>query len=214
MSAATSDPTLDPSPDRSPSARAARTRERLLDAAGQCFASQGFSRATVEEIAHSAGVSKGLVYHHFRSKDEILLAVLDRTLEQWEAVGTPPDPSQGAAEALATLQRNTIGWARQNPLVRAIIRLDPMVRQAVGSDWVEHVIAGFQGRIVECIEAGVATGELRRDLDIARTADVVRMLVFSMLEHMHSPGAIDSVDDDFVEASLDVILRGISNPSH
>src|SRR5512134_3890312 len=66
--------------------RAERTRQRILDAAAQCFAASGFSRTTVEAIAAGAGVSKALVYHHFRAKEAIFEELLERTLSEWARV--------------------------------------------------------------------------------------------------------------------------------
>ncbi|MEE9280220.1 MAG: helix-turn-helix domain-containing protein [Myxococcota bacterium] len=71
-----------PSESSSPPAR--RSRRRILEAAGRCLAAQGFGKTTVEQIASTAGVSKVLVYHHFRGKQEILEAVLEDTLADWE----------------------------------------------------------------------------------------------------------------------------------
>ena len=50
------------------SERVERKRQRILDAAGQCFAASGYAKTTVEEIARSAGVTKALVYQHIRGK--------------------------------------------------------------------------------------------------------------------------------------------------
>jgi len=55
--------------------KSARTRARLMDAAVQLFARDGFEAASVNEIARVAGVVNGTFYAHFRDKDEIAAAV-------------------------------------------------------------------------------------------------------------------------------------------
>jgi DNA-binding transcriptional regulator YbjK len=50
-----------------------RTRAALLDAAAEVFARRGLDGATLEEIADVAGFTRGAVYHHFASKDELFL---------------------------------------------------------------------------------------------------------------------------------------------
>ncbi len=57
----------------------AERRQQILEAARQLFLDQGFDQASVEEIAEAAEVSKGLVYFYFRSKDEILAALVRET---------------------------------------------------------------------------------------------------------------------------------------
>jgi AcrR family transcriptional regulator len=59
-----------------------QTRERLLDAAAEVFSQRGFQAASVEEVAETAGYSKGAVYSNFTSKEELFLALLDRHLER------------------------------------------------------------------------------------------------------------------------------------
>ena len=54
------------------SANAAEKRRVILDAAVRVFARQGFNQCRVSDIADEAGVAYGLVYHYFRSKDEVL----------------------------------------------------------------------------------------------------------------------------------------------
>jgi AcrR family transcriptional regulator len=48
------------------------SRQRILDAALEVFAKQGYNSATVNEIAKTARISKGLMYNYFKSKDEVL----------------------------------------------------------------------------------------------------------------------------------------------
>jgi AcrR family transcriptional regulator len=60
---------------RKPQERTAVTRDLLLSAAEQLFARVGYEKAQVEEIADAAGFSKGALYAHFKSKEELFLAL-------------------------------------------------------------------------------------------------------------------------------------------
>jgi AcrR family transcriptional regulator len=62
---------------RKPQERAAVTRNLLLNAAEQVFARVGYEKAQVEEIAEAAGFSKGALYAHFKSKEELFLALYE-----------------------------------------------------------------------------------------------------------------------------------------
>jgi AcrR family transcriptional regulator len=67
--------------------RSARAERRdagaaLLRAAAAVFAERGFQDASVEDIAHRAGYSKGAIYWHFESKDDLFLALLEERLER------------------------------------------------------------------------------------------------------------------------------------
>ena len=62
---------------------AAEKRRVILDAAVRVFAQQGFNQCRVSDIADEAGVAYGLVYHYFRSKDEVLDTLF---LERWNVM--------------------------------------------------------------------------------------------------------------------------------
>ncbi len=57
------------------------TREDILDAAAQVFRQKGFHGASMADIADAVGLQKASLYHHVTSKQEILLALLDRALD-------------------------------------------------------------------------------------------------------------------------------------
>jgi len=75
---------MDKTPDPIQELVVAARRKQILDAATQVFAEKGFHRATIKEIARVAGIADGTVYTYFASKDEVLLAVLDRLNETTE----------------------------------------------------------------------------------------------------------------------------------
>jgi len=58
--------------------RLEHTRSLLLDAAEDVFAEKGFTPATLDDIAHAAGYTKGAIYKHFAAKEDLFLAVSDR----------------------------------------------------------------------------------------------------------------------------------------
>jgi AcrR family transcriptional regulator len=58
--------------------RLERTRSLLLDAAEEVFAEKGFTTATLDDISRAAGYTKGAIYKHFATKEDLFLAVSDR----------------------------------------------------------------------------------------------------------------------------------------
>lgn len=71
------------------------TRERILVAAGRVFARKGFRAASLDEVAQDAGLTKGAIYWHFDSKNELFFALLDHKFAQHTA--SVPDELRAAA---------------------------------------------------------------------------------------------------------------------
>lgn len=87
------------------SERSEATIAAILKAARKRFAARGFDATSIDDIAAEAGVAKGAVYHHFRSKEEIFMKVLENV--QAELAATPPpglakisDPLEQIAAAI------------------------------------------------------------------------------------------------------------------
>lgn len=54
-----------------------KTKKLIFDAAIKCFSKKGFHKSTMDEIAETAGVAKGTLYYHFKSKEDIFKFVID-----------------------------------------------------------------------------------------------------------------------------------------
>ncbi len=63
---------------RTQAERSEATREQLVSAARQLFATKGFAATSIDDIVGAAGVTRGALYHHFRSKEEVFEAVFKR----------------------------------------------------------------------------------------------------------------------------------------
>jgi AcrR family transcriptional regulator len=65
-----------------PERRKERTRTALVDAAAEVFAKRGFNGASLDEIAETAGYTRGAIYKHFEGKDDLFYAVMNRVNER------------------------------------------------------------------------------------------------------------------------------------
>ncbi len=63
-----------------------QTRQKIVMAALQAFAEKGYASTTVSHIAREAGISKGLIYHYFSSKEEVLKGIFDMMVQEGEAI--------------------------------------------------------------------------------------------------------------------------------
>lgn len=80
--------------------RPQRGKQQLLDSATRLFATQGYFSTTIEQITDDAGVSKGLVYNYFASKEDLLVGLIEATTVRMEAVARTFDPDESLHDAL------------------------------------------------------------------------------------------------------------------
>ena len=121
---------------RKPQERAAATRNLLLSAAEQVFARVGYEKAQVEEIAEAAGFSKGALYAHFKSKEELFLALYETktasSLAKLRHVLNSAPTRDGKIDAFRSFYINLSkekDWALITLEVKLFIRRHPEVRE-------------------------------------------------------------------------------------
>lgn len=196
---------------RATTARSERTRKRILRAAGRAFAERG-AKATVEEIARRAGVSKALVYTYFDGKESLLRWVLDQTLRDWsehnwsEVARLAPE---SALEGIAVMHRASIDFARRHPVLRTILVRDERLPLSDTDQPLRVATDRWRQRLIAMIERGIASGELRSDLDPARTADVIRLWHLAFLDRLYAESLIDVADPELDRASVEMVQRGL-----
>jgi AcrR family transcriptional regulator len=86
--------------------RPQKGKQKLFDAAIKLFESQGYFATTVEQITVEAGVSKGLVYNYFKSKEELLAVLIAETTEKMESVAETLAPSASIEKSLSLFINN------------------------------------------------------------------------------------------------------------
>lgn len=206
-----SQPAPQAEPQRLP--RAERTRQRILEAAGLCFASAGFAKTTVEAIAARAGVSKGIVYHHYRGKEQILELVLENTMEEWSSAARLDEAlARGGSvlEAISEVHRGAVAFAREHPLVRSLFQLDnDVLLTLANSQAVRDSIETHRANMISALRIGIERGELRQELNPERAADIVRLHYMAILDHLFDPQWFD-VTDDLIDTGLDILFMGLA----
>ncbi|HEV7693308.1 MAG TPA: helix-turn-helix domain-containing protein [Hyphomonadaceae bacterium] len=81
-----------------------RTRAALIEAAGQVIGEKGFERASLEEVAARAGMTRGAIYGNFKSKEELLLAFVGT---HWRPLAPPLKKGAPLKEQLRIIARAT-----------------------------------------------------------------------------------------------------------
>src|SRR5436189_2539288 len=139
-------------------------RRLILEAAVRVFARKGFHTCRVGDIAEEAGVAHGLLYHYFRSKDEVLETIFR---DAWQRLATETDRIEASdvalREQLRRFARIYLGsWLMTPDLIAVLVREIARSR-AVGNraDEVGVVFRSLQRMIASAQERG----EVRADCD-------------------------------------------------
>lgn len=86
------------------------TIENILNVASKLFLEKGFERTRMQDIAETAGISKGAIYHHFKSKEEIINAVIDNQTQtnksMFENWLSETEAYSGKEKLIAILEKN------------------------------------------------------------------------------------------------------------
>ena len=95
----------------------ARTRKRLIEAAAAVIAEKGFDRASLEDIAALAGMTRGAVYGNFKNKEELFLALIET---QWKPIVPPLKPGASLKEQMRIVGKTVAREAKERRRYAAI----------------------------------------------------------------------------------------------
>ncbi len=191
------------------------SRQAILDSAGTVFREKGFSGSSIKEISARAGVSKSLIYHHFKSKREIWHAAVKDYLQRSGLVEKFFDVAAGGGAGLledfAGGEEGFFYFLQRNPgLVRMLDWLNLEGGAGMGLPDPEQRKA-ILDRMRELVKKGV----FRANVDPV----VLPILYMSICTGWFSsrrryadwfgPGVTcEEMDDRFIGAAMDIIMRG------
>jgi len=184
-------------------------RRQLLDAAVRVFARKGFHASRVGDIAQEAGVAHGLLYHYFKSKDQVLEAVFH---DNWSIllarIASVEETDEPAAEQLRHIAAIVLRtWLHLPDVVRVVVRefgRSPELAERIGE------LAQPIGSIARVIERGIERGEFKQvDPRVAAT------VVYGSIDELLTAWVLDrlpSGEEDVAAAEqtlVEVSLRGL-----
>ncbi|HLJ82118.1 MAG TPA: TetR/AcrR family transcriptional regulator [Ktedonobacterales bacterium] len=193
-----------PAPNRR-ELQAQERRNQLIETALRLFAEKGMENTTIKDIAEAAGVAQGLLYHYYRSKDDLLWAIVGKynpAMEMGQIFSAASDrPARDVLREAAT--RAYLLLSERGGALRVMAR-EALVRQDIQQAFRLAQAVAF-GVLARFFDARIATGELRpHNPDVS-----ARMLIGSVLA-LYTTGV---PAESFLEEMVDNLLDGIAAPA-
>src|SRR5829696_4488971 len=103
--------------------RSARTRSALLESAARGLSRYGYGNLVLEQVAREAGYTRGALYHQFKDKEDLALAVVEWVTENWmHEVGDPAEQEPDPVAELIALARGHAVFCRRD-IARVVMAL-------------------------------------------------------------------------------------------
>lgn len=139
-------------------------KEQILDAAAIVFSQQGFANARMDDIVEHSGLSKGALYWYFKSKEDIILALMHRFFTQdVENLNQLIDTSLSARDALLQYARlfgeQTVQMESLTPLVYDYYA--SAMRDPEKQKFFQNYFHQYRQMITDIVQGGIDTGEFK-----------------------------------------------------
>jgi len=203
-----------------PAARRALTQERrqqILKAAATVFAAKGFDRATIADIARTAGIAEGSIYNYFTSKDDLLISILREAIQPpVESVSAMMQSASVDAlppeQMLTLMAQNLVTTIRQNAhLFRILLSAVPVLSPRARDKYLHQVVFYVIQLLEDYFRRQIARGTLRAGLaptDLA-TAFVGMFVPFVLFREVLQIESAPKPDyDRLIAANVSLFLRG------
>lgn len=183
--------------------------QEITAAAFEAFAKNGYAATRVDDVARRAGVSKGLLYLYFKTKEELFKAVVrSLVMPRVDALTASIDTSELTAEEF--LRGPFLEFVKKLPgspisvVIRLMIAEGPKHPDLVQFYW-DNVVSRGLAAITSLLERGVASGEFRRTEVNALPHLVIMPVVFSVVfQLLFKKQSLDT--DKLIEAHVDMLL--------
>jgi AcrR family transcriptional regulator len=155
-------PVWAPSRPSTQAERSARTRSALLESAARGLSRYGYDNLILERVASEAGYTRGALYHQFKDKEDLALAVIEWVYENWmREVGEPakeePDP---VAELIALARGHAVFCRRDIARVVMALRVEFSSQDHPVGRAIERISEGGVKRVARLIDAGRRDGTI------------------------------------------------------
>jgi len=181
----------------------AARRQHILDGARRCFAAYGYEGATVRRLEQSTSLSRGAIFHYFRDKDALFLALAEQDAARMADVVAEQGLVQVMRDLLDTARKedstDESSWLGTRLEVSRRLRTDPDFRER----WQAHS-AELTAATRERLERQAANGALRDDVPVPVLAQYLELVLEGLVSHLAMGLPADALDGvlDVVEQSV------------
>jgi AcrR family transcriptional regulator len=200
-----------PSRQRSTQAeRRARSRAALLESAARGLSRHGYGNLVLEHVAREAGYTRGALYHQFKDKEELALAVLEWVNETWwREVGTPAEQEPDPVAALLALARGHAVYCRRDiARVMMALRVEFSGQDHPVGREIKRVSQMLMKRCARLIEAGRKDGSVPP----GPPASAVALAFWGALEGAVIALAGQAPNDELLAARAVAGVLGLDSP--
>lgn len=190
-------------------------REQIIDAAMRVFAEKGFARATNRDIAHEAGITSGLIYYYFKSKEDLLRAALEERSPVHVMAQITPEMLEQPPEVLLPLLIGRVLHLVESAQFVGMIRV-LLPEMLHGSTEVAPIALGFFQRMIGFLNSylrlQITRGTVRADLDSAMTVQIFVSSMIGMVmrrQIMRDPGILQYTHEEIAQSLMATLLQGI-----
>jgi AcrR family transcriptional regulator len=183
---------------------------QIMNAAEDVFAQKGFSNARMDDIAEETGLSKGTLYLYYKSKDDLIIAILDRIFQrEFKAFENLDFTSMSATDAIWTFTEKT------SKDVKMMMRLLPITYEFMGlafrNKFVQKTFKAYLHHYLDLlmpiIQHGIDTGEFRsadaKEIAIAMGA----VIEGTLLLWVYDNSLIDP--EQHIRSGMKLLLEGV-----
>jgi AcrR family transcriptional regulator len=185
------------------------TRDTILEAAAQVFRQKGFHGASMQDIAEAVNLQKASLYHHVSSKQEILLALLDRALELLlERISAISNQSIPADQKLRQMIRTYLQILAENTDLSAVLLFEH--RSLEREQHARHVPNRdrFEALWRDVLVEGVSAGSFQCDDPALTTRAILGILNWTITWYRPDGNlTIDQIADQYSHLLLNGLLK-------
>ncbi|MED1606866.1 TetR/AcrR family transcriptional regulator [Cytobacillus kochii] len=155
-------------------------KEEIITAALKVFSENGFENTTMQKIANETGLSKGLLYHYFSSKKDIVQACLDWAMEDTQSLMGELERSKGKSiEKLMYFTKSSLSSKRRNSfkIIQSLIKID----ESKNKRYIEQFSQLVEEKLLPIFAEGIMNGEIV-NRDPVKTIDLYLTVLSGLLQ--------------------------------
>lgn len=183
--------------------------DRILDAAAELMLRWGYNKTTIDDIARAAGVAKGTIYLHWKTREDLFLAVMEREYTRLirdiqQRIAS--DPNGGTMEGL--VKHSTLATMK-SPLMKAVmVRDTDLIGEWIRREYASETYAQQVAQPLALLEFYRSLGVLRNDIDVRKMAYMLDAITMGfLLIDQYMPDDFGYSDEEVAEMTGEAVKR-------